>query len=123
MNTSDSTPRNTTPQRRRPAPAGALNLLVLAATMLFANSAPAALMLGDSENGKAIHDAKCMGCHVAQFKDGSKVYTRANHTVNSIEGLLKRVEFCSKQTGANLSDKEINDVVKYLNESFYKFKQ
>ena len=49
------------------------------------------------------------------------MYLREGRMVKSIEGLLARVEFCNKQTRAGLTEDEINDVVRYLNESFYQF--
>lgn len=93
----------------------------LGITMLSTAGTAHAMLLGDATNGKAVHDAKCMGCHAAQFNDPTKVYTRNNRTVKTVEGLMKRVEFCSKQIGANLSEKELDDIIKYLNDSFYKF--
>ena len=50
------------------------------------------------------------------------MYTRADHSVKSVEGLIGRVNGCVRQTGAKLDRDQINDLVKYLDESFYKFK-
>jgi len=79
------------------------------------------VLLGDSAKGKALHDKNCVACHAGQYKDPSKIYTRPDRRVNSVEGLMKQVAFCNKQTGANLSDDEVNDIIKYLNDTFYKF--
>ena len=95
-------------------------LLTVALTIMSANAH--ALLLGDAANGRVVHDDKCTACHQAQFGgDGAQVYTRSNRGVKTIEGLLGRVEFCNKQTGAALSEDQINDVTKYLNDAFYKF--
>jgi mono/diheme cytochrome c family protein len=84
--------------------------------LLGANAALAdALLLGDAANGKALHGRHCTGCH------DSGVYTRADRTVRSAEGLMGRVKFCNTQLKTGLSKDELNDVVKYLNESFYRF--
>ena len=102
----------------------ALRYLVFAVlTMGVAGTSSGAMLLGDSANGKTIHDEKCLGCHSAKFKDPAQIYLRSPRRVNTIEGLMKQVPFCSKQTGANLNEQEINDVIKYLNEAYYKFKQ
>ncbi len=98
-------------------------LVVAGLTMGLAGTSSGAMLLGDSANGKTIHDEKCLGCHSAQFKDPAQVYLRSPRRVNTIEGLMKQVPFCSKQTGANLNEQEIDDVIKYLNETYYKFKQ
>jgi mono/diheme cytochrome c family protein len=81
-----------------------------------------ALMLGDAEKGRAAHDAKCLGCHTAQFGgDGSDLYLRKDRRVQSVEGLIRRVELCNEQTAAGLDEDQLNDITKYLNDSFYRF--
>ncbi len=81
-----------------------------------------ALMLGDAERGKTLHDANCIQCHAAKFGgDGSAIYTRADHRIKTVEGLLGQVNFCNNQIGAGFDDDQINDIVKYLNDTYYKF--
>lgn len=79
------------------------------------SSAQAALLPGDAAKGKIVHDKQCVACH------DSGVYARANRTVKSPEALIGRVNGCVNQTGAKLDRNQINDLVKYLDESFYKF--
>jgi len=90
--------------------------LLLTALTLGATGALAALLPGDAAKGKAIHDKQCVACH------DSSVYTRANRRVNSPEALIGQVNGCVRQTGAKLDRNQINDLVNYLDESFYKFK-
>ncbi len=90
--------------------------MLLAALTLTVSSAQAALLPGDAARGKAVHDKWCSACH-----DTGK-YTRADRGVKSVEGLIGRVNGCVRQTGAKLDRDQINDLVKYLDESFYKFK-
>ena len=71
----------------------------------------------NSENGKSVHEAKCMACH------DNSIYTRPNSIVHSFSSLQNRVKFCDVAAQANLSDVQIDDIIAYLNESFYKFKQ
>jgi mono/diheme cytochrome c family protein len=90
--------------------------LLLISLTLGAGSAQAALLPGDAARGKTLHDKQCVACH------DSSVYTRANRRVNSVEGLIGQVNMCIRQTGAKLDRDQVNDLVKYLDESFYKFK-
>ena len=84
---------------------------------LSATAAPAgeAMLMGDAANGKTLHNANCTSCH------DSSPYTRTNRSVNSIEALVGRVNGCNRQLETNLNKDQINDIVKYLNDTFYKF--
>ena len=94
-----------------------MKTIALFATLtLTVCSVQAALLPGDFAKGKAVHDKYCSACH-----DTGK-YTRADRSVKSVEGLIGRVNGCVRQTGAKLDRDQINDLVKYLDESFYKFK-
>lgn len=75
----------------------------------------AALLPGDAERGKTLHQAQCTACH------DSRVYTRANRRVQSIEGLIGQVNFCNRNLGNKLSREQVNDLVQYLNQTYYKF--
>jgi cytochrome c553 len=88
--------------------------LLLAIAPFAAGASP--LMLGDAAQGKALHAQSCGGCH------GTEVYTRPDRRIRSAEGLLKQVELCNSNLDKGFSDKQLNDLVKYLNDSFYKFK-
>lgn len=82
---------------------------------LLSGAVNAALLPGDAAKGKALHDKHCVACH------DNKVYTRSDRSVKTVEGLMGRVNGCVRQTGAKLDSKQIDDVIKYLDESFYKF--
>jgi mono/diheme cytochrome c family protein len=98
-------------------------LLTLALLSACASTAQAsALLEGDAAKGRALHDKLCVSCHASQFGgDGSKMYTRPNHKVHSIEGLMGQVQGCNANLGTNLTASQIDDIVKYLNEQYYKF--
>ncbi len=83
--------------------------------MLATPAANAALLPGDGANGKQLHDSRCVACH-----DG-RVYTRPDRKVKSIEGLMGQVRMCNQQLGTDLSREQLNNIIKYLNETFYKF--
>lgn len=79
-------------------------------------------MLGDPANGARIHESICVGCHIGNFGgDGSKIYLREDRRIKTVEGLMAQVEFCNRQIKGHLNDDEINDVIIYLNDNFYKF--
>ena len=41
--------------------------------------------------------------------------------LRSIEGLMKQVAFCNRQIRSDLNDHEVENIVAYLNEAFYRF--
>ncbi len=87
------------------------------------NLMAAALLPGDAENGKKLHDSNsCMSCH-SQMTGGKPdlLYTRADRRVSDLGGLIKQVDGCNKMQKVGLDENAVNDVVKYLNESFYQF--
>lgn len=79
-------------------------------------SAQAAPLPGDTASGKKLHDANCTSCH------NDSVYTRKDHTVKSLQGLTEQIHNCEHMTDVKLEKNQVNDLVKYLNESYYKFK-
>jgi mono/diheme cytochrome c family protein len=97
-------------------------LAVMLITLPF-NVMAAALLPGDAENGKKLHDnSSCLGCHT-QMTSGKPdmLYTRADHRVTDLGGLISQVGNCNKMQKVGLDENGVNDVVKYLNESFYQF--
>jgi hypothetical protein len=88
---------------------------LLLSVTLIAGSAQAAMLPGDALKGKAMYDKTCVACH------DTSVYTRTNRRVKTVEGLIGQVNGCVRQTGAKLNSDQINDIVKYLDEAFYKF--
>jgi mono/diheme cytochrome c family protein len=86
------------------------------------NTQAAEMLLGDAANGKKLHNAKCAACHQRLYSnDGSGIYTRSDRNIRTIEGLIGQVNGCNQRVRANLSGDDVNDVVKYLNETYYKF--
>jgi cytochrome c553 len=94
-----------------------MNKSVFALSLMFATGAvhAAALLPGDAARGKALHAKQCTACH------DSSVYTRPNRRIRSIEALIGQVNNCVRQTGIKLDRDQVNDLVKYLDESFYEF--
>ena len=71
--------------------------------------------LADAERGQQLHDKHCMKCH------DTAVYTRENRRVTSQDALAKQVKRCELNLGLQWFDNDVNDVVQFLNQSFYKF--
>ena len=68
------------------------------------------------ENGDELHFDHCTGCH------DESVYTRENRNVRSLERLGVQVRFCKNTIGLTWFDDEVDDVVEYLNQTYYHFK-
>ena len=73
------------------------------------------MLPGDTAKGKQLHDAGCAGCH------GSEVYTRKDRRIKSVEGLIGQVRNCNTNLERSYSSAQLNDLTKYLNETYYKF--
>ncbi len=74
------------------------------------------ILLGDYKNGSKLYQKSCTTCH------DSSLYTRKNRNVASINGLEKRVERCSTMLRTNYNNDQNSDIVKFLNDDYYKFK-
>jgi hypothetical protein len=83
--------------------------------ILLMPSAYAAELPGDSAEGKRLHDANCMGCH------DTSIYTRKDRLVQSLDALRKRLGICSHMADKEFSAIETQNIIKYLNDQFYKF--
>lgn len=66
-------------------------------------------------SGQALHDAHCISCH------DSTAYTRAERTVKDLAALTTRVRHCNANLATQLSDGDLDKIVAYLNDTFYKF--
>lgn len=89
------------------AACGALAVLLIA-------TAEAALP-GDVAEGQRLHQANCTGCH------DTSVYTRSKRIVGSLDALKHQVEGCGHAAKKDFSAAQVQDLVKYLNERYYRF--
>ena len=65
------------------------SILGVSLLILLMPSAYAASLPGDSDDGKRLHDANCMGCH------DTSVFTRKDRLVQSLDALKKQLVSCS----------------------------
>ncbi len=89
-------------------------ILSIPVMMLVTANAFAALP-GDDAEGKRLHDASCTGCH------DTAVYTRKDHKVRSLDGLRQQLESCTHMANKEFSPAETQNILKYLNDRFYRF--
>jgi mono/diheme cytochrome c family protein len=114
-----ATAPKTAPVAADPVPSGAaLNQVVAPNSPPSAEITPAPANALDASlvAGKALHEAKCISCHDAQ------IYTRPDHKITSLPELQAQVKQCDANLTDHMSDADIQQVVQYLNASFYKFK-
>lgn len=93
-----------------------MKYLIVVLTALTLCSGTLNVFAADIAKGKAAHDTKCMGCH------NTNQYTRPNRIIHTLEDLHARVEFCDSASSAGFTPDDIDNVVAYLNATFYKFK-
>jgi len=78
----------------------------------------------DINNGKELHDANCTSCHIdLQGGDGTGIYTREHKRIETYSALIKQVKRCRDSLGVPWPEEHVDDVVEYLNSTFYKYKK
>ena len=76
----------------------------------------------DIKNGKELHDSNCTSCHISiKGGDGSGIYTREDKRIETYPALIKQVNRCRDSLGVAWPEDHVNDVVEYLNSTFYKY--
>ena len=86
-----------------------------AAVLVFLAAAAYAALPGDAAAGKRLHEANCSGCH------DTGVYTRENRRVRSLDALRGQVQACGHMAKQDFSPQQLQDLVKYLNDQYYRF--
>ena len=92
------------------------SILCVTLLILMMPGAYAAELPGDSVDGKRLHDSNCMGCH------NTGIYTRKDHSVQSLDALKKQLSGCSHVANKEFSATETQNLIKYLNDQFYQFR-
>lgn len=100
-----------------------LLLKTLASLLLFSTSSYM-VQAGDFKNGETLHDGNCMSCHTTIMNGKpNDIYTREDRRIESYEGLTNQVNRCESNLGIVWPENQVDDVVTFLNQSFYKFKK
>jgi mono/diheme cytochrome c family protein len=85
---------------------------LLVACGAFSISA-ATMAAGDAANGAKLHE-DCLGCH------GAELYVPPRARVRSLPALKKEVERWNDRMNPRFTKKEIEDIVAYLNATYYR---
>lgn len=93
-----------------------MRALLCACVVLLLPVLAHAALPGDPAEGKSVHDINCTGCH------DTSVYARPDRRVHSLDALKKLLPRCERAAGTDFSANERRDLLKYLNESFYRFR-
>lgn len=91
-------------------------------------SATGLVRAGDVDRGRELHQENCIRCHASMQggiygADGTGIYVRDNRRIDSLEALYKQVRRCKTSLGVSWPEDQIEDVVTYLNQNFYKFEE
>lgn len=86
----------------------------LAAACVLLLAAGAAAGAGDAVNGEKLH-RDCLGCH------GTELYVPPRAKVKSLAALKRETERWNDRMNPRFTGKEIEDLVAYLNATFYRF--
>jgi cytochrome c553 len=90
-------------------------LLCASLLILLMPSAYAASLPGDSAEGKRVFDANCTKCHQTD------IFTRKDRKIQSLDALKEQLVNCSHAAKKEFSASEMQDLLKYLNDQFYRF--
>lgn len=78
----------------------------------------------DLAAGKALVSKNCVSCHVSSYGgDGSEIYTRPFHKVESSKALLAQVRACNTNLDLKWFEEDEFNASAYLNKAYYKFEQ
>lgn len=75
-----------------------------------------------ASQGSELHAEQCIDCHARMTGgEGTVLYQRDDSLIHSIDELTARVSHCAAGANSDWDEKQIEAVVKYLNENFYNF--
>lgn len=92
----------------------------LAASTVYA----APFSKGNLATGKALHDKTCAACHNSMMPDGkgSEIYSDDFRKMQNIAQVRTMIEVCASRSRAGWFEEEIEHVGRYLNDTYYKYK-
>jgi len=86
---------------------------------------PAVAQATDMAATQKLHDEKCVACHARKsaFGDPDAIYRRSDSTVKSYQRLKTMVSLCNSELRLDLFPEDEQDLVEYLNATYYKLKK
>ena len=90
-----------------------MKLLLQTTTLALLLTGLPAAQAADAKRGEQLVGENCTSCH------DDSVYTRKERRVSSLAGLEKQVRRCEQNLGLRWFDEDIQDVVGYLNSTYY----
>jgi hypothetical protein len=94
-------------------------LMITVSFNLFANPFFAK---ADLKAGKVLVEENCVSCHASSYGgDGSEIYTRPFHKVESSKGLVAQVRACNTNLNLQWFDEDEFNASAYLNKQYYQF--
>lgn len=99
--------------------------LFLACSMISINAfANDFFATADLDAGKSLIEKNCISCHASSYGgDGSEIYTRPFHKVETSKGLLAQVRTCNTNLDLKWFEEEEFNAAAYLNKHYYQFEQ
>lgn len=74
--------------------------------------------------GKTLIQKQCVSCHASSYGgDGSEIYTRPFHKVESSSQLISQVRTCTTNLGIQWFEEDELNAAAYLNAQYYHFKE
>jgi len=102
-----------------------MNKVILALSLISMNAvANDFFAAADVEAGKALVEKNCISCHASSYGgDGSEIYTRPFHKVESSKSLVAQVRACNTNLNLQWFEEDELNASAYLNKQYYKFEQ
>ena len=92
-----------------------MRMIILAGVLISGATLSISAQAADPGQGKQLHDQACNGCH------NQEVYTRADRKMHSYEDLVQQMHDCAAAGKMQWSEAQKQDVIFYLNDTFYHF--
>ena len=93
-------------------------------TLLVALASMGPCQAADIERGRVLHSENCIQCHAAMYGgDGTTIYVREDRRIDSLVALTKQVRRCKNSLGLPWPEDQIEDLIIYLNSTFYHFEK
>jgi cytochrome c553 len=99
-------------------------IFLICSAISFNAAANGLFAQADLTAGKALIEQNCISCHASSYGgDGSEIYTRAFHKVESSSALVAQVRACNTNLDLKWFEEEELNAAAYLNKQYYKFEQ